>query len=224
MRPKTFTSIVAFFVIFILASKVSHAQTCCSTPDSLTVTSVTDSSFCVRWKIKTDSIHCDSVPHYGQLQYRPVGATNWTTVTMAYSYPFIIATKCDTASPCTKYQWRVRNICLIAGDTIFTSYVSGPRFTTACDSFAARKINATALRIYPNPAKTSIMLEGKFASMSKVTVIVSDMQGNTKVQREVSLINGTLRLPVDISSFDKGIYFVTIRDGKNNSKYSFIKN
>src|SRR5690349_18140929 len=128
MNLKNITTIISILLLLIATTITSNAQTtCCAPPDSLTVTSLTDSSFCVRWRI-TDSIGCDS-PRAAQFQYRPVGTTDWTNTFIIYVSGQWYGTKCDTASACVKYQWRVRNIC-VSTDTTFTAWVSGPRFTT----------------------------------------------------------------------------------------------
>lgn len=220
MQSKTCTPFVVFILLFISCMVGAKAQTvCCPLPDSLTVTSITDSSFCVRWRI-TDSVHCDT-PDAGTLQYKPVGTTTWTAVQVTYSYPYFYATKCDTAHSCTKYQWRVRNKCVTSDTTVFTAWVAGPRFTTKCDSTAPRALGV--IHLYPNPAKNTIIISGTFPGVVKANISIADMQGTTKLQREIVLINGTLRIPVDISTLNKGLYFVTVGDGKTSSRYTFIK-
>ncbi|MBG9375874.1 T9SS type A sorting domain-containing protein [Panacibacter sp. DH6] len=217
MRLKSF--IPGLAVLFCIISLNTNAQTgCCPSPDSLMVTSVTDSSFCVKWKIK-DTIGCDT-PKLGQLQYRAVGAAVWTRVNVTYSGSATYAVKCDTATSCTKYQWRVRNLC-IHGDTTYTNWITGQRFATKCDTSIFRKnIN---VKIIPNPAADNILLEGINLSMSKAKVTISSMSGNIRYQ-QLHLVTGEhLRLPINISNWEDGVYFVTISDGKENYRYSFIK-
>jgi hypothetical protein len=222
MRLRTFTLSIVCFLLFGVSTVSTKAQTvCCPLPDSLTVTSVTDSSFCVRWRI-TDSVACDT-PHAGTLQYKPVGTMTWTTVQMTYSYPYFYATKCDTARPCTKYQWRVRNKCVTSDTTINTAWVAGPRFTTNCDSTGRTANSLGIIRVYPNPAKSSIVVNGTFSDVRHAKITIADMQGNQKMQKEITPFNGVVKLPVDISTWNKGIYFITVTDGKTSSRYSFIK-
>jgi len=220
MKPKTSTRFfVALLLCIVSVGSINAQSVCCPLPDSLTVTSVTDSSFCVRWRI-TDSVACDT-PHAGTLQYKPVGTTTWTTVQVTYSYPYFYETKCDTARACTKYQWRVRNKCAGTDTTVFTAWVAGPRFTTKCDSTSPRALGA--IQVYPNPSKNNIVVSGTFSSVSNATINIADMQGNPKLRKEVSIVGGSLRMPVDISTWNKGIYFITITDGKFSSRFSFIK-
>lgn len=221
-NSKCFLFILCLSFISLLYAGTTKAQTgCCPSPDSLSVTSVTDSSFCVRWKIR-DTIGCDS-PRAAQLQYRPVGDSIWTKVTVFYSGSAAYATFCDTASACTKYQWRVRNACANP-DTTFTNWVSGPRFTTKCDTTPFRKNNINiSLRLYPNPATNNILIEGKIINMMKANVSISDMSGTIKYQREILISDNYLKLAVDIAGWNKGIYFITVSDGKTSARYSFFK-
>lgn len=222
MRSRTFTLFVMCFFLFLASAIGTKAQNvCCPLPDSLTVTSVTDSSFCVRWRI-TDSVACDT-PHAGTLQYKPVGTTTWTTVQVTYSYPYFYATKCDTARACTKYQWRVRNKCVTSDTTINTAWVVGPRFTTNCDSTGRTAYSLGDIRVYPNPAKSNIVVNGIFPNVQRAKISIADMQGNQKLQKEITPLNGVVKLPVDISMWNKGIYFITVTNGKISSRYSFIK-
>jgi len=217
---KTFTFICSISFLFFFSVNTLKAQTvCCPLPINLVADSVSSNFFCVRWRV-TDSVACDT-PHAGTLQYKPVGTTTWTTVQVSYSYPYFYATKCDTAMPCTKYQWRVRNKCVTSDSTVNTAWVAGPRFTTNCDSTDPR--TAGAVHIYPNPARNSITVNVAFPQTTEVKIVVADVHGNQKLQKEVMLLNNVLRMPVDISTWNKGIYFITIIEGKRNTRYSFIK-
>src|SRR5690242_507704 len=115
MKLKNLFSIGLLLIAICVYANHVEAQTgCCPSPDSLIVTSVTDTSFCVKWRIK-DTIGCDT-PKAGQLQYKPLSSLVWTKVTIIYNSGSVYASLCDSASPCTKYQWRVRNVC-VHGDT-----------------------------------------------------------------------------------------------------------
>jgi len=226
MKSNIFIALSLCFSFALFTSNSAKAQSgCCPLPDSLTVTSVTDSSFCVKWRI-SDSIHCDT-PKAAILVYRPIGAANWTTVRIFYGSGQVFGTSCDSITSCLKYQWKVRNVCIKNGDTTFTDYVKGPNFTANCDTTLfvknASKSGSSSLQVFPNPAHTSITLKGSFESASKVKVIITDMQGNSKLQREVSLVNGVLHMSFDAVTWNKGVYFITISDGKKTIKQNFIK-
>ncbi len=103
MKSSISTLLRLSFLFFIFSTQPAASQTgCCPSPDSLIVTSVTDSVFCVKWRI-SDSVHCDTLKK-ATLQYRPVGTTTWTSVTIIYTAGQRYGVKCDTVIPCTKYQ------------------------------------------------------------------------------------------------------------------------
>lgn len=226
MKPKLLIALSLCFSLFFFTNNAAKAQSgCCPLPDSLTVTSVTDSSFCIRWQI-SDSIPCDT-PYGAILVYRPIGATNWTTVRVEYDSVTNFYSYCDTLTACVKYQWKLRNVCISGGDTTLTDYVKGPNFTADCDSASFSRsvpvLNKNLVQVFPNPVRNSIALKGTFAAASKVKVVVTDLQGTTKLQREVSLVNGILQVSFDASTWNKGVYFISISDGNKTIKQNFIK-
>lgn len=130
---RTTTLRVLFTVTLLLCFvPLLKAQTgCCRPPDSLKLVSITTNRFCVSWKVK-DSFPCDSVIS-SIIQFRKVGTTTWTTRTVNFPKGQKLINFCDSVKPCTKYQWQVRNVCKKI-DSSFSSYVSGPNFTTFCDT------------------------------------------------------------------------------------------
>lgn len=226
MKPKFLITLGLCFSLFLLVHHSAKAQSgCCPTPDSLTVTSVTDSNFCVRWRI-SDTIGCNR-PKGAFLAYRPVLSAVWKTVKITYDSTQQYATFCDTLTACLKYTWKVRNVCINNGDTTFTEYVKGPNFTADCDSLTFAKSavlnGSNKMQIFPNPVRNTVTVKGTFASVSKVKVVITDLQGNAKLQREVLLVNGVLQASFDAAGWNKGAYFVTISDGKKTIKQNFIK-
>jgi hypothetical protein len=80
-----------------------------------------------------------------------------------------------------------------------------------------------ALHIYPNPAKNSITIEGKLANVTKAKLVIADMSGNRKAELDISTTQDSFKILIDIGTWNTGIYFVTISDGKMSTRYSFIK-
>lgn len=194
--------------------------TCCKVPDSLRVTSLTDSSFCFSWYVK-DSIPCDTITRT-ILNYRKVGASGWKSKSSSYGGVHT-RTFCDTASSCTQYEWRVRNECTFRDSTFNSNWVYGNTFTTLCDTQHLIGRAGVAVKVYPNPARGSITLTGTYASARNLLITVSDMTGTKRIERKTMMTNKSLNLHLDISRLPKGVYFVTISDGKTTSKVNFIK-
>jgi hypothetical protein len=73
--------------------------------------------------------------------------------------------------------------------------------------------------IYPNPSLDSLFLHARLGSFpSKSRVTISDLGGHIVMDRSIPFVNG--KGEIDISSLDKGIYFVRLEEGK---VYKFIK-
>jgi hypothetical protein len=225
MKAKQFyIFLLSSFILIFTASHLS-AQ-CCNPPDSLKLRSVTDSSFCVQWLVN-NTPGCIDTSRSFTIEYRPVNTTTWTIVSGAY-HGETLHIFCDTASPCTKYQWKVRNICIHNGDTTITDWVSGPKFNTGCDSGKSQmnaNVNAqtqnAAISIKPNPARNNVLLSGYFKGTVKITI--TNMNGKKIFETNISTLNGKLNLPINVVNFEKGIYFVNVFDGKNTIKINFLK-
>lgn len=213
MKFKKATPVLLITLFICSFALTSHAQ--CCTPDSLKVKSKTDSSFCVQWLLPA---HCDSVRAF-QFQYRPTTQTNWVTRTRLYHHDSLLV-YCDTGTACGSYNWRVRNACLINGDTVFSAWINGPSFTLPCSSPKAAG-TLHDLKISPNPARSSILITGLYSKAIRIEI--TNMNGKKVFTQNVVPQQGKVSLPVTISTFDKGIYFVTISDGSSAAKTNFIK-
>jgi hypothetical protein len=84
--------------------------------------------------------------------------------------------------------------------------------------------NDLAVRVYPNPAVSTINIELKTDELSKLEVQICD---SNKVIKKLSAekigLNGVSVRKVDISDLSPGVYFITIRSSQNVSTYKFVK-
>lgn len=131
-----------------------------------------------------------------------------------------------TASGGTTYQWTpATGLNTTTSGTVTGYYTTAGTYTynvtgttSGCSSVAqvtvtvlpctgiAENTNALA-NIFPNPSNGAITIDfGKAAASTKV--IVSDMIGNQVYQN--SVIAGTSKLNIDLSTMPKGIYLVTV--------------
>ncbi|NNV55044.1 T9SS type A sorting domain-containing protein [Limnovirga soli] len=232
-----FLSFLQFAFIFLFLSVVkANAQTdsCCSAPDSLKVTFVGDSTFCVSWVVIKSPL-CDSAAR-GTIAWRPIGDSVWLTHSGNYSPATHTVTYCDSIKPATKYQWRVRNTCitydsLTHRDTVIHSpWIKGPNFTSDTASFKKNgsidqlslqtlpQINTRqSIKMYPNPTHDIVTIEGYAAASSNLKIIVTNTAGKNVAIRDFSVPMGSYKIPYNISTLTKGFYFVTINDGKASS-------
>jgi len=204
-----------------------HAQfSCCKLPDSLKVTTVTDSSFCVQWHAK-DTSQCDTAKAF-QIRYKRVGTSAWKYTKKRYN-GVNICTFCDTVKPCTEYKWQVRNICIHSGDSTFTDWATGPQFTTICDTVGFSKLSPVyqfqqlhQLNISPNPAQDRIVITGKFTGL--IHINVTNLNGTIVVEKTLTITGHRLQTTIDISALKKSIYFITINDKTGTLKQQLVKN
>ena len=224
MKANQFYALVLSVFALSAFTSTANAQ-CCQLPDSLKVKSLTDSSFCVKWHL-SDTSHCDTAKAF-QIKFRPVGDSVWQFKKGSYNGASM-HTFCDNAKACTKYQWKVRNICIKNGDSTFTSYVSGPDFTTTCDtahkqlavSSTSKAQEQHALKVIPNPARGLMVISGVFKG--KVHVTVSSMTGKRMYETTITT-QSKLNVPLNVSAFQNGFYFITVSDGKEIYKANFLK-
>jgi len=79
-----------------------------------------------------------------------------------------------------------------------------------------RRIAEPSFRLYPNPANGQVTIETSKLSESAV-ISISDITGKT-IKTYHPGNTGSMKIPVDISDLDKGIYIVIVTD--NNQNYS----
>jgi len=78
--------------------------------------------------------------------------------------------------------------------------------------------------IYPNPAKDRIGVAFTSMDDGMTSVSITDLSGRTVIAMDesVNLIAGKYELFIDVSSLDKGLYFLTLKTGHTISTQKFI--
>ena len=78
--------------------------------------------------------------------------------------------------------------------------------------------------LYPNPVSGDVLnIKWSNANVSKTNVIIHNSLGQQVMSREVTVSNTGLELN-GMSSLSKGMYFVTLSNGGENTTLKFIKN
>lgn len=77
---------------------------------------------------------------------------------------------------------------------------------------------ASSIKLYPNPALNAVTIEVN-ASLVNAEVSISDLTGKRLCTYNLSEIHKTL----DVSNYEKGIYFVTVTAESKSSTLKFIK-
>lgn len=78
------------------------------------------------------------------------------------------------------------------------------------------ELNTADFAVYPNPATSTLFVEGKFGS--EATYAISDQSGRVMMTDAIST-----KANIDISSLQSGSYLIKIVDGENASTSSFVK-
>ena len=101
-------------------------------------------------------------------------------------------------------------VSLLDGLQNFSLVITGPNLVL---SDAA--LDATALVIWPNPAKDVINFQYPSASQKVTQVTLSDLQGRVVYKSNLSSLNGLLRGQIKTSTFSKGFYILNLRQGNS---------
>ena len=73
--------------------------------------------------------------------------------------------------------------------------------------------------LYPNPANTAATISLELKKESDVQVAIYSINGTLITKKDYGKLSGTMLLPIDMSSFTPGMYFVDMTiDGKRSVK------
>lgn len=89
------------------------------------------------------------------------------------------------------------------------------------DSYLKTDFN---LAVYPNPAKDILTIQLNTGTPSQFVVEITDAVGRIVRNETVDTVSGNLVHPIEISSFDTGIYFVKVHNVNGSSQtVKFVK-
>ncbi len=84
--------------------------------------------------------------------------------------------------------------------------------------------STSEISLYPNPVSGDVLnIKWSNANISKTNVIIHNSLGQQVMSREVSVSNQGVELD-GMSTLSKGMYFVTVSNGGENTTLKFIKN
>ncbi len=95
---------------------------------------------------------------------------------------------------------------------------------SACGASINERSSSTDLTIYPNPASNNVNVVLNSTKATTANINVYNMVGQTVAQFEKNIVSGNNTMKLDISSFNTGIYFLSVNvDGKNYSQKLIVK-
>ncbi|MCB9364710.1 MAG: Omp28-related outer membrane protein [Flavobacteriales bacterium] len=106
-----------------------------------------------------------------------------------------------------------------AQESIATAVANG--FTSCSVGVEEKLTKKLNFSLFPNPTNGVTYIEIINNEHKDVNVSIIDMTGKLVANREYD-ITGTVQLPINISSLDKGIYFVTLRVGGSVKQQKLI--
>ena len=191
----------------------SKTDTLMPVPAGLNAVTVLKTTATVAW----DTLTC---VNYYSLQYRKLGAANWTTVS-----PRVISYKITGLTGGTTYECRVASFDTSGTETAKSPYSDSISFTTTSSldegqesiTASARletNTSASGIVVYPNPASSQIHLQFSNAATDKITnstssVWLKDMNGKM-LWGNSSVNTSTGSLSIDVSRFPAGMYILEI--------------
>jgi uncharacterized repeat protein (TIGR01451 family) len=98
--------------------------------------------------------------------------------------------------------------------------VTNTTVSTATKSLGLDKKNESILRVYPNPAETSITLARATSSNSKIMIQITNVNGQ---EVYATTIENTSNQVLDISTYTPGMYFINIISETSNEVIKVIK-
>lgn len=155
-----------------------------------------------------------------KVEYRPVGTSTYTFKSLDTPY-FVI--KGLTAA--TTYEWAMASICK-SNPLVQSAYKKGKNFTTTtfsnlvADDQTLKNTNTIlSASVYPNPATTNARISLS-NNTNGVAIKLTDLTGKLIWQAQ-NVKGSTTDIP--LANVAKGIYVVTVTDGKTTQQIKVVK-
>ena len=149
-----------------------------------------------------------------RIQYRPVGATTWTTVSGIATPNYVI----NGLTSGLSYQWHIATKCNSTGAAVYSNYSAIKTFTTQSprvgDATAEKNNNIEIkLNIYPNPANDVLALETEIENSTSLKIEIMDVTGRELISFTEQAPEGVWQREIDLSKLSKGVYILRMETG-----------
>jgi hypothetical protein len=98
------------------------------------------------------------------------------------------------------------------------------RFTYSTMRSISLQKEKDGIKISPNPVGNEFNLSIESLSDQKINILIHDITGKTIINKNISLVQGSNNINVDVNNLEKGLYIITLFDSNNNrigfSKFS----
>ena len=75
-------------------------------------------------------------------------------------------------------------------------------------------------KVYPNPADATLTLVVNALKQDKATIAVTDAGGRVMLQQQVSVVEGTNSINLNVRGLNGGIYFISVKMDQLNKAQS----
>jgi hypothetical protein len=189
----------------------------CNPPANLRVTDITAYNAILNWDTLTCAIGY-------QLFYRKKGTVPWTVLQVVQGSTS--SRKLFGLTPSTIYQWQIQTRCKVTPDTLLSSLITGPEFTTLAkpgsedsDYANAERVDIFDAKIFPVPAKNNATLTVGHVS-NDLKIILTDLSGKVLWESK-KITDKNISLPV--AGLAKGIYMIIVKDKEHNKILRLLK-
>ncbi len=168
------------------------------------------------------TISWDAVPDAWRydVHYRVLGSATWTRKGSPLGTP---SRTLHYLAPNTWYEYFVRTSC--DGTWDFTQRSERIYFNTGNIPAIreAADMQTEILGLYPNPASDVMRVD--YIANGDVSISVTDMMGRTIYQNEMNNLEGYQNETIDVSTFGKGYYILTLQSGEERiiQKFATVK-
>jgi hypothetical protein len=76
------------------------------------------------------------------------------------------------------------------------------------------------LKVYPNPASTTLNVSGMMTQFDSYTVNITDISGKVLIVKTVK--GSEINENFDITSLKNGVYFISVQNGNSRSTEKFF--
>jgi len=77
-------------------------------------------------------------------------------------------------------------------------------------------------KLYPNPASNSATLPVSLTSNEKIDVTVINLVGKSVLSKSFNGVRGMNNIPLNLESFESGVYLVTVKSAQHSSTQKFV--
>lgn len=190
----------------------------CNAPNTLEVIQVSNTAALVQWNIPNPS-------NAYRIRYSKTGGpAQWTEIIIPSAD--INSYMIEGLEPNTKYRYQVRTICDMSMSEV-SNWSSSKFFTTTNGSNRLEEEFDTefelSLELYPNPATRFVAIDADIPAQTDIMVNIFDVTGRLMQTFVRNAADGHYYEEIDLTTYMKGIYVVSITYADQTITKKFVR-